>query len=165
MEPVTLLFAAYLELARTDPGIEIDNDADMGALHSEMISYHGLEIPFDYQQWRILGGSVCKSYQQRSISLYSSCTVEAKSLFNDLCQEMRRSPAEGNRYTKLKEMYCTAATLFQPSIATISSTNYVGPFESAKKRCNQMTIEAMIDKSIEKKQRRDIACQRYHEMK
>ena len=65
-----------------------------------------------------------------------------------------------------KDMYCSVATVFQPSYASISSqTSYEGPVQRARKLCNSLTITTMIDESPENVKRRNKACQQYNSMK
>ena len=87
--------------AATNSRIEVKN-----------IMYEGENITFQHSLWKIRNDTVCSSYTTISPD-YSSCTVKAKMLFDDLCQ------------------YLSAITTPVPTIAAITAGCWSPPSSAA----------------------------------
>lgn len=163
MDPISTLFSIYLETVTNDIHQTVSDV--MGAeLQAIVINYDDMDIPFQYQIWKVREQSVCESYREH-IAIYSACTVKAKALFNDLCSELSKTTNEHWKYKKTKNMYCNAAVSYQPTIANISGATEETPLEIARQRCSSATINALGSTDSGLISQRDAACKEYNDLK
>ena len=134
MDPVSLLFTAYLD------SIQNTVHGRMTGLHGTeikavMIEYQGVEVPYQYQLWRVRDRSVCLPYKSQ-LTQFSKCTLAAKALFRDLCAQLSDKPSTQWRHSKLKNMYCNAAVSFEATVARIGVAGERSKEEAARVECN-----------------------------
>ena len=111
------------------------------------IEYQNTNIPFSHRQWQLLDHTVCRGNDRHSPE-YSSCTVKAKSLFNQICSALSNRTSPYWHHQKYKEMYCDAAVNFQPMVATISYGNST-QLSAQEKKCNQLILKALVNQDAE----------------
>ena len=119
MDPVSFVFAAYMDAVQNTVHAQVADSLGT-EVKAMMIDYQGVEVPFQYQIWRVKDQSVCSSYESDLVQ-YSQCTVTAKKLFAALCTQLSQKPSDHWRYTKTKNMYCNAAVSYKPTIARIGA--------------------------------------------
>lgn len=161
MDPVSILFSAYLnsviDNTNSDPS---DTDAEP---HSLVITYEKLDIPFQYQAWRILDTSVCETYS-KDVGDLTECSLKAKAMFQSLCNELSRKPQEGEKFTNTQKMYCDAADSYKPKMASIKVGGGSDELQRARQRCNAAVVEAMGRNNAALDVNRGEACKRYKEL-
>ena len=109
---------------------------------------------------------VCARVKDYNLSNYSSCTVAAKGLFADTCSYMQLHPQQHWKHTKLKNMYCVAATNFKPTIAQISTpTKEESKLWEIKQKCSLLTLKANKDGLKSTENERQKACDVYSQTK
>jgi hypothetical protein len=139
MEPISILFSSFLT-------------GMTGGLQNQKIDYQ-------YQLWKIKTPSVCARVKSSNLSNYSSCTTSAKELFAETCTYLQSRPQQHWKYKKLKNMYCIAASNYEPTIAQLSRpTEDEAQLWEAKQKCSLLTLEARNTNSIKIAQKRDAAC-------
>lgn len=163
MEPVSLLFSAYLNIVQSNVHSHLA-DSIGTEIKAIRIEYQGMMIPFQHQMWRIREGSVCNSYSP-NIQTYSQCTLKASSLFSDLCTYLSENPQNHWRHAKSKNMYCNAAITFNPVVASISVAPEQSDLTKARKACNTATISAMGSSDPSLISERKVACAKYEALK
>lgn len=163
LDPVAYLFSAYLNSVQTTTYDHL-TDSIGTEIKAVVIEYEGVNIPFQFQMWRIRSSSVCGNLSQ-NMAAYSQCTIKASKLFSELCSGLKAKRGKDWRYKKTKNMYCNAAVSYKPTIAHISAAIEESDIQRTKKECNSATIEAMDsgDPGVVKK--RDASCKRYRELK
>ncbi|MFD2166203.1 hypothetical protein ACFSJY_07960 [Thalassotalea euphylliae] len=110
---------------------------------SLVIQYHDIDIPFSHSQWRVLDHTVCFNHD-RNTPEYSECTVQAKSLFTQICSALSNQSSRYWHHQKYKEMYCDAAVNFQPMVATISYGSST-LLSDEEKKCNQAILKSLTN--------------------
>ncbi|MCX4188855.1 hypothetical protein [Methylophaga sp. OBS3] len=158
MDPVSMLFSSFLNAMTTSTHNHI-SDVMGVELQAKVVEYQDHNIDYQYQLWKIKPESVCISKKTELINEYSSCTNAAKAMFTDTCQYLNQHPQNHWKYTKLKNMYCTAAVSYAPITATITRPSEAETeVWEAKQKCSLLTLEARqtTNPSIEKK--RKVAC-------
>lgn len=160
MDPVSILFSVYLNSVIDNAPKESAADAEPQAL---VITYEKLDIPFQYQAWRILDSSVCETYSKR-VSDLTECSIKAKAMFQSLCSELSRKPQENEQYTNIQEMYCTAAESYKPKMASIKVGGGSDELQRARQACNAAVVEAMGRNNAALDVNRGAACKRYKEL-
>lgn len=156
MDPLAQLFAAYLQTAA---GSFQEAYADHTDLHGrvERIVYQGNEIQFQHQLWKVKQPSVCANLKQNA-TLYSACSVQAKSMFQDLCSRLSESTKLNSKGQHMNRMYCNAASSYKPMIAQISNPSHKSPQQKKQQKCNLLILEAMQNPKPEIKRQRNAAC-------
>ncbi len=160
MEPISMLFATYLQtLGQTYAERSIDRmNLD---LRPQVIEYQGHQIGFQHQMWKIREQSVCANLRSGDYLVYSRCTVAAKQMFNELCQQLAQQ-GNSSPVVQHRNMYCSAAVSFQPTVATI----LVPPTQPTelmqlRQRCNTLTAAALGSTNRTRTAERDRICQEY----
>jgi hypothetical protein len=141
MDPVSLLFTAYLDSIQNTVHARF-TDLHGTEIKAVMIDYQGVEVPYQYQLWRVRNKSVCQSYKSQ-ITQFSKCILAAKSLFKDLCAQLSDKPSSHWRHSKLKNMYCNAAVSFEATVARIGMAGERSKEEAARAECNLAIVRAM----------------------
>lgn len=134
--------------AATNSRIEVKN-----------IMYEGENITFQHSLWKIRNDTVCSSYTTISPD-YSSCTVKAKMLFDDLCQYLSVNHTASPYHHSYQQMYCDAAVRFTPTIVSITKgdENTQSDSERLRIKCNSLTIDALLSKDVALIAERDRVC-------
>lgn len=141
MDPVSLLFTAYLDSIQNTVHARFTN-LHGTEIKAVMIDYQGVEVPYQYQLWRVRDKSVCQPYKSQ-ITQFSKCTLAAKALFRDLCTQLSDKPSKYWRHSKLKNMYCNAAVSFEATVALIGVAGERGEEEVARAECNLAIAAAL----------------------
>ena len=141
MDPVSFVFAAYMDAVQNTVHAQVADSLGT-EVKAMMIDYQGVEVPFQYQIWRVKDQSVCSSYESDLVH-YSKCTVTAKKLFTALCTQLSQKPSVHWRYTKTKNMYCNAAVSYKPTIARIGAAEERTEDEEARAACNLAIVAAL----------------------
>jgi hypothetical protein len=163
LDPISTLFSAYINMVTSNVQREI-TDVLGTEVQAVVINYEGIDIPFQYQIWRVQDKSVCDTYRQK-VDEYSECTVKAKKMFGELCQKLSEKRESYWKYTKTKNMYCNAAISFQPTVASISASTENTPLEDLRQKCNLATASALGSTDRKLLADRDKACKAYQEAK
>ena len=126
--------------------------------HSIIVQHSGRRISYRHQLWKVEEASVCAE-QKGNIKQFSTCTVAAKSMFGEACLRLQTHPEEHWKHLRLKEMYCTFASTFQPTIAAISwGEEEETELSIAKRNCSTATAAAIGTRSPRILKKRDIGC-------
>jgi len=141
MDPVSLLFTAYLDSIQNTVHARF-TDLHGTEIKAVMIEYQGGEVPYQYQLWRVRNKSVCQPYKSQ-ITQFSKCTLAAKALFRDLCDQLSGKPSNHWRHSKLKNMYCNAAVSFEATVARIGVAGERSEEEAARVECNLAIAAAL----------------------
>jgi hypothetical protein len=162
MDPFSALFSVYFDSLAT-PIHHKMTDMLGTEIQAQVVEYREVSLDYQYQLWRIRNESVC-SGQKSNIGQFSRCTEIAKSFFTETCLTLQNNPQQHWRYTKLKNMYCQAASSYQPVIAKISRPPArESELMDAKQKCSLLTLDAMSGsaKALEAKNK---ACADYQKM-
>lgn len=155
MDPISTVLSGYL--LSISSYIQEDYRARVGLQLTPLVIKHNkMEVPFQHQMWRIKDKSVCELYKQDSVK-YSKCTINAKSLFSEICSELSKKKSTNWQHQKYQNMYCNAAITYKPMIATVSKPS-VSKLDESEKRCNQLILQAMGSKDKKLIAARDLAC-------
>ncbi len=141
MDPVSLLFTAYLDSIQNTVHARF-TDLHGTEIKAMMIEYQGVEVPYQYQLWRVRDKSVCQPYKSQ-ITQFSNCTLAAKALFRDICAQLSDKPSNHWRHSKLKNMYCNAAVSFEGTVARIGVAVARSEEEAARAECNLAIAAAL----------------------
>ena len=76
MDPVSLLFTAYLDSIQNTVHARF-TDRHGTEIKAVMIDCQRVEVPYQYQLWRVRDKSVCQPYKSQ-ITQFSKCTLAAK---------------------------------------------------------------------------------------
>ncbi|AIY67081.1 hypothetical protein [Pseudoalteromonas piratica] len=125
-------------------------------MKTKTVQYQGHNISYSYHLWKLKSDSVCANKKQ-DFTNYSSCTVSAQSLFNDICQHLEMNPKQGWRYTKTKNMYCNASLNYKPVIAQVSFSTGQDNKE-LEKACSTAILRYMQTNHDKDKNIRDEVC-------
>ena len=142
MDPVSLLFTAYLDSIQNTVHARF-TDLYGTEIKAVMIEYQGVEVPYQYQLWRVRDKSVCQPYKSQ-ITQFSKCTLAAKVLFRDLCAQLSDKPSNHWRHSKMKNMYCNAAVSYEATVARIGVPGERNEKETARAECN-LAIAAALE--------------------
>jgi len=163
MDPFSALFAAILQTTG-DSVYEHTKELYGTDVRAEVVSYQGRSISFQYQLWQIKQASVCAD-QRDQLAEFSACTVSARNFFAEACRYLQKNRGSGWKYDKYKNMYCSAAVSFKPTIASIQSAGENGPLQAARKECNNLIVATSAKATPDLLAERDRACRRYEELK
>ncbi|TVL51908.1 hypothetical protein AYI98_05640 [Shewanella algae] len=176
MDPLSQLFAAYLEMVSNNI-TSAYVDAANTTVTTQTLTYQGTDIRFQHFLWQVKQESVCADLKQQATS-YSKCTLQAKAMFTDLCNQLSSMKNLTPKGRSLSRMYCNASLNYRPVIAQIGEptpktgrsflfnpkTGAAGePVRQTEqqvkeKECNQLILKAMQDSSPELAKRRDKVC-------
>lgn len=156
MDPISQLFAAYLEMVSNNI-TSVYVDASNTTVTTQTLTYKGTNIRFQYFLWQVKQESVCANLKQQAIA-YSKCTLQAKAMFTDLCNQLSAMKNINSKGRSLTQMYCNASHNYKPIIATISAPAHKTDQQLKEKECNQLILKAMQDNSPELAKRRDETC-------
>ena len=156
MDPVSAFLAATISAATTNVKQNL-LDIQGTEIKTEVIDYQGMKIPFQYQLWRIRNKSVCSNYSQ-SMKVYSQCSLKAKYLFNDICDELSSRKSSNWKVKKMQNMYCNAAIDYKPIIASISNPKEITEKREKEKQCNLLILKTMGNNDSELIAERDLVC-------
>lgn len=158
MDPVSMLFSSFLTSMTSSIHAQM-SDVMGTELKAQVVEYQNHKIDYQYQLWKIKSETVCKNKKDELVTEYSTCTIAAKAMFKETCEYLTQNPQDHWKYSKLKNMYCTAGVTYPPTTATISrpSEADVEVWE-AKQKCSLLTLEARqtSNQGIEKE--RETAC-------
>tara|TARA_R110001592_G_scaffold63789_9_gene195709 strand:+ start:1956 stop:2441 length:486 start_codon:yes stop_codon:yes gene_type:complete len=155
MDPVTALFSAYVNHISHQITNNYRGNVNLDVTPVR-IKYKDSEINFQHQIWSIKDNSVCADLLQDATE-YSQCTMNAKSLFKEICNSLSKKKNKQIKESKYQRMYCNAAIKYQPMVATISSsTKRTG--SDLEKRCNLLILNSMGSKDKKLKEERDEIC-------
>lgn len=158
MDPVSMLFSSFLNSMTTSTHNHMSDVMGL-ELQAKVVEYHDHKIDYQYQLWKIKPESVCGTKKNELVSEYSTCTTAAKAMFNDTCEYLNQNPQNHWKYTKLKNMYCTAAVSYAPITATISRpSDAETKVWEAKQKCSLLTLEARQSSNPSIEKERKIAC-------
>ncbi len=163
MDPVTLVFSAYLNTVQTTVSNHFNETRNLDVT-PVVIEYEGVTVSYQHQLWRVRPQSVCANHRQ-NIGRFSECTVKASRLFNGLCSELKQSGSDGWRKVNIQNMYCNAAVSFKPIVARVGSAQTLSGLEEARRACNGATVSAMGNSDPRIARERDRACESYRELK
>lgn len=123
------------------------------------VMYDGQQVDYQYQVWRIRPESVCAK-KQRYLKQYSSCTLAAKKIFQELCVGLNnKGSAKDIKIRKLNRMYCNSAASYRPTIAQISSVKKaVSKGNSLRAKCNALIIDTLGNDDPVLTEERDRIC-------
>ena len=156
MDPISQLFAAYLEMVSSNIVASYEDAANTRVV-SQRLVYEDTPIGFQHQLWRIRDNSVCADIKQ-DVTQYAYCTRKAKHMFASLCQQLSGRDDLNQHGRRLSTMYCNAALSFKPMIAHIGEPSSRSEQQRAQKRCNELILKAMQDKRPEVQQQKAAAC-------
>ena len=157
MEPISTVLSGYLfsisshiqEDYRTRVGLE---------LTPLVIRHNKMDIPFQHQMWKIKDKSVCELYKQNSAK-YSKCTINARSLFTEICSELSQQKSNNWQHYKFQNMYCNASITYKPMVATVTKPS-ASKLDGLDKRCNQLILQVMGNKDKKLIAERDMVCKK-----
>ncbi|VEL95139.1 hypothetical protein ALT761_00089 [Alteromonas sp. 76-1] len=157
MDIFELVFASYLEAVSNSVYNELSDIRGI-EVQAQVVTYNDLEISYSYQLWKIQTNSICGIYD-RDLNAKSKCSVSAKSMFGEMCSYLQKNPKPGWQYSKLKNMYCSAATNYKPIIASVTLE---GKTNSEKKReeCSIATLRVMQSASAANLAAKEKACKK-----
>ncbi|TVL10540.1 hypothetical protein AYI82_05835 [Shewanella algae] len=156
MDPLSQLFAAYLEMVSNNI-TSAYVDAANTTVTTQTLTYQGTDIRFQHFLWQVKQESVCADLKQQATS-YSKCTLQAKAMFTDLCNQLSSMKNLNSKGRSLSRMYCNASLNYKPMIATISTPARKTEQQLKEQECNLLILKAMQDSSPEVANRRDKAC-------
>jgi len=163
MDPISVIFASYLELVSF--GVTNEMTDLLGTeIQSVVVEHQSTKVPYSYQLWRIRPKSVCNTYNL-NIEEFSRCTLAAKSLFNETCLHLQKGEKEHWKYTKMKNMYCDASITFKPTIANIREAYAKTPLQLARTECNIATAELMGNRNSKIQKKKESSCAKYQSLK
>jgi len=163
MDPISVIFASYLELVSFGVTNKMTNLLGT-EIQSVVVEHQSTKVPYSYQLWRIRPKSVCNTYNL-NIEEFSRCTLAAKSLFNETCLHLQKGEKEHWKYTKMKNMYCNASITFKPTIANIREATVETPLQLARTECNIATAELMENRNSKIQKKKENSCAKYHNLK
>lgn len=156
MDPLSQLFAAYLEMVSSNI-TDVYIDSTNTTVTTKSLVYQDTNIRFQHFLWQVKQESVCADLKQQATS-YSKCTQQAKSMFTDLCNQLSRVKNLNRKGRSLSSMYCNASLNYKPMIAYISQPKQKTEQELQQKECNLMILKAMQDSSAKTMKEREDAC-------
>ncbi len=129
------------------------------------VEYSDYLVTYQYQFWKIKHQSICANYRNNLLD-YSKCTVVAKQLFTDTCTVLQNKKSLTDIRKFQKQMYCTSATTYNPTVASIRSSDKSSTvLYSARDKCNSLILKAMSSKTENDIAKRDQACDEYRKLK
>ncbi|AZG37015.1 hypothetical protein [Shewanella psychromarinicola] len=156
MDPLSQLFAVYIQAA-TNNIADHYLDSMNTTVTTKSLIYHGTEIRFQHQLWKIRLKSVCADFEQYSFKL-SKCTQQAKAMFTELCTQLSSKDNLNQKGRKQSNMYCNASLSYKPMIAYINEPEHKTAQELKQKECNLMILKAMQNSSEEVIKQKEKAC-------
>lgn len=78
-------------------------------------------------------------------------------MFNEICLYLQDNPQKGWRYTKTKNMYCKAATSYDPIVANVTF-NTKNENQKNKEKCSIATLKVTQSASKKNLKEKDEAC-------
>lgn len=164
MDIISAAIGSYLNLSNnllTDSFIESIN------LEEKSISfnYEGYKVHYQHKNWVIKEKSVCSKYQKKDYREYSNCTVKAKKVFKQLCNNMVAKPINSPFNDSLTLMYCNMAENYKPVIARASISKPDSQLRKHQRECNNKILKEREYRSPENTQARQSACEKYKILK
>ena len=153
MDPISTLLAVYMSAANNHV-----SDIYGAEIKTEIIEYDGTKVKFQYQLWKIKNKTVCSTYKQ-DMGEYSKCTVNALALFSSICDELSIDSGSHWKVKKLKNMYCNAATNYEPVIAMIAKPKKANEQQDIKKKCNLLILKTMGNTNKDLIAEKDFFCE------
>jgi hypothetical protein len=163
MDPISAFFASIVDVT-SNSIMQTYADATGMQLQSLVVNHDGIPVPYSYQLWQIKPDSVCHSYRN-TVQDYSRCTVAAKAMFTQACQELQAKPSRNAQHTKLQNMYCMASMTYQPTIANISWSGGSSALDEARTACNAAIAGQVGNPDPAARQRKKAACDQYDALK
>jgi len=117
MDPLSSLFAVFLDQAGTDIGTRM-LDAMNTNLETVIVEHEGERVSFQHHLWQVRPQSVCADHRAH-IDKFARCTQAAHEVFQLACEELQANPRRHPYYRRVRSMYCAAATNFAPTQASI----------------------------------------------
>ena len=164
MDPLTLFFASYLEAVSGRAYAQMTDESGV-EIQNVVTAHNNHRIAYQYRLWEIQDHTVCADKRDH-IGHYSECTIAAKSLFERACKHLLNNPQEHWKYSSLKDMYCTAADYYEPTIATIDwSYEKETRLSAAKRECSAATAAAIGSRDPRILSEREVKCRVYEQVK
>jgi|SRR5699024_1681887 len=163
MDPISAVFATYIDLVSSQATTAV-SDLLGTEVQAVVVQHRKMSIPYSYQAWKIQDQTVCATYRQ-NFPLFSRCTINAQDLFQETCTHLQANQQTHWKQQKMKNMYCTAATTFQPVVASIEWSSEASPVAEARTQCNLAVAELMGDRSTDNLKKQELACGKYHELR
>ena len=155
MDVFELVFASYLE-AVSNTVYRNFSDVYGTEIQAQVVEYDGMNISYSYQLWRIQNISVCGLYDG-DLNSKSKCSISAKTMFGEMCTHLQNNRKPGWQYSKLKNMYCSAATNYKPIIARVTIGAKSQSLKS-KEECSVATLRVMQSASADNLAAKEKAC-------
>ncbi len=165
MDPIAIVFSSFLNsMSSSIHGHMTDM---LGTeLQAQIVEYHGHRVDYQYQLWKIKAETVCASSKQDMVDRHSQCTIAAKDMFSETCNHLEQNPQNHWKHIKLKNMYCSAAASYQPTIASISKpSDREAELWDAKQKCSLLTLEARNTGLPATEKQRQQACNEYKQLR
>ncbi|MCB0253945.1 MAG: hypothetical protein KDI55_09465 [Anaerolineae bacterium] len=163
MDPIGAIFASIVDVIST-PITQHYSDVAGLQVQTLVVEHQGVRVPYSYQLWKIQTQSVCQG-QGATVDQFSRCTVAAKSMFTEACDQLQKKPGSDWRHTELQNMYCTAAVSYQPTVANIGWSADTSPLDEARAECNLAIAELVGNSDPAARQRKKVACDKYDALK
>lgn len=141
MDPVSILFAAYLDSILHPANGDASATAPAGIV-TEHIHYRDTRVDFQHESGQVRHASVCASVRH-DLRVLPHCAETARHLFRELCVALAESGRNEPHVTWMRDMYCDAAFSFEPPRATITPTAPPSGMERLRMRCNILTASAL----------------------
>lgn len=141
MDPVSILFAAYLDSILHPAAGGVPERLPSGVV-TEYIQYRGTRVDFQHEGGKVKHPSVCASLRY-DLRGYSACAETARDLFRELCVVLAESDHSEPHVVRMRDMYCDAAFSFEPPKASISPIAPPSGIERLRLRCNILTASAL----------------------
>jgi hypothetical protein len=159
MDPLSFILSTYIDTVST---VSTNHVSEIYGteIQAVTVDYNGRKIPYAYQLWKIKPESVCATYKDQ-LSIYSDCTLDAKAMFNQVCDHLQKNPYQHWKYQKNKNMYCAAAISYSPVVAKVEKAAEPSTLELAKSECNLAITANMGDGSSKAQRAIEKACSEY----
>lgn len=151
MEWLTFTLVAYMELLVSQEPNRLMANTDS---QHQQVQLELAELTIDFWLVDNKVENVCQQ-QKKGILSYSRCTVQAKSVFTQLCQFLQANESSRKLHQRI---YCQASQHYQPVIAELKPVKAVDFLLEAKQRCNAAIITAMQKKTKAANAARQKAC-------
>ncbi len=151
-------YAYYMNLISKGQTVQ-DRDFFGVEFDTHKIYYDGSAVTFQYQLWKVRKDSICAQVRD-DLPEYFKCTQAAKSLFRQTCKSLRKKRADDWKHQRLEELYCGAATDFDPVRANLEQANNVVDYKDLKRRqlCAVLRVKAMTLQDDKSAKVRDAVC-------
>jgi len=162
MDPIAFVVATYINSVSANISNQVSEIYGV-EIQSVATEYHGHNLTYSYQMWKIKPESVCGN-QKSNINRYSACTQEAKNFFDEMCSHLQQKPSTHWKHSKNINMYCNAAISYKPVIASILKAGEPTESETARKTCNAAIAQHLGNNSLAAQHQINKACAAYRSL-